>query len=233
MDELGLGLLVGAGLLFVKETGVPIPVPGDLIVLGLGVAAAQGAGNPLLIALLVVAATIAGGAIQFLVLGGPGRRLLLGLSRRAGLGEERIERHAARLRGGGARAVAITRMTPGLRIVAIAGAAFAALPFIRFLAGLAVGNGVFVGGHFAAGFLVGPAASGMLSAIGLGVVAIVVAVAGLIAWRLLLGRRGASAAGQPEEGVAAWTDASCPACLAVGVVAARLVPESVRATPAP
>ena len=38
MDALGLGGI--AGLLFVKEAGVPVPVPGDLVVLTAGVAAA-------------------------------------------------------------------------------------------------------------------------------------------------------------------------------------------------
>ena len=38
MDPIAIAGL--AGLLFVKEAGVPVPVPGDLLVLGAGVAAA-------------------------------------------------------------------------------------------------------------------------------------------------------------------------------------------------
>lgn len=224
MDELAIGLAVGVALLFVKETGVPIPVPGDLIVIGLGAATAQGAGHPFLALLLVVAATIVGGAIQFAILGGPARRILIGLSRRLGLGEERIERHAARLRGGGARSVALARMTPGLRIVAIAAAAFAALPFARFVAGLAVGNGVFVGGHFAAGFVLGPAATGLVSSFGLGAIVIAVALVGIVAWRWIAARRRLSA---QDTGAADWVDASCPGCLVLGAVAWRLKPAPV------
>jgi membrane protein DedA with SNARE-associated domain len=220
MDELAVGLTIGVALLFVKETGVPIPVPGDLIVIGLGAATAQGAGHPLVALLLVVAATIVGGAIQFAILGGPARRVLIGLSQRLGLGEDRIERQAARLRGGGARSVAVARMTPGLRIVAIAGAAFAALPFARFVTGLAFGNSVFVGGHFAAGFVLGPAASGLVSAFGLGATVIAFALFGIVSWRLIAARRRRSSA--PDTGAADWADASCPGCLVLGAVASRL-----------
>jgi membrane protein DedA with SNARE-associated domain len=228
MDELGIGLALGVALLFVKEAGVPVPVPGDLIVLGLGAASAQGGGDPLMLALVVVAATIAGGAIQFLVLGGPGRRVLLGVSRRVGLGEDRIERQASRLRGGGAAAVAIARMTPGLRIVAIAAAAFAALPFLRFLAGLVVGNGVFVGGHFAAGFVLGPAAGGLVSALGLGALVVAVAALGVAAWRVIARRRIAGGIAGRDGGAADWTDASCPACLALGALSIPLAQPGFR-----
>jgi membrane protein DedA with SNARE-associated domain len=148
--------------------------------------------------------------------------VVLGLSRRVGLGEERIGRQATRLRGGGARAVAVSRMTPGLRIVAIAAAAFAALPFARFVAGLAVGNGVFVGGHFVAGFALGPAAAVMVSVAGIGVAVVVaIGIAGLVAWRLVRSRRTVGGPAEPRDGVAEWTDASCPACLVVAVAVSR------------
>ena len=43
MDALALAGLVA--LLFIKEAGVPVPVPGDLLVIGAGVAAAACAGS--------------------------------------------------------------------------------------------------------------------------------------------------------------------------------------------
>ena len=42
MDALGLGLVGVVALILVKEAGVPVPVPGDLLVVGAGVAASQG-----------------------------------------------------------------------------------------------------------------------------------------------------------------------------------------------
>ena len=97
MDALGLGGI--AGLLFVKEAGVPIPVPGDLVVLTAGVAAAGGSIDPALGLVVIVVAGIAGGIVQFGLVRGPGRAVLL-------------ERAAARRRSGGADR---SRWPPGSR----------------------------------------------------------------------------------------------------------------------
>ena len=53
MDPVALLGLVG--LLFIKEAGLPVPVPGDLLVLGAGVAAAgdPASGGVVLLAILV------------------------------------------------------------------------------------------------------------------------------------------------------------------------------------
>jgi len=96
MEPLGLAAIVG--LLFVKESGLPVPVPGDLLVLGLGVGAAQGRFDPLVALAAAIAATIVGGCVQFALLRGPGRRVLLAVLRRVGLSEARIERQAERFR---------------------------------------------------------------------------------------------------------------------------------------
>lgn len=42
MEAVATGLLAIAGLILVKEAGVPIPLPGDLVVIGAGVAANRG-----------------------------------------------------------------------------------------------------------------------------------------------------------------------------------------------
>ena len=214
MDVLGLGPLLIVGLLLVKEAGVPIPVPGDLLVIGLGVGAADGRYDAVVALGAAIAATIVGGSIQFTVLRGPGRAAVLGVLARFGVGEARIEPMADRVRRSGTAAVAVARMTPGVRIVAIAAAALAALPFGRFVAGLATGNAVFTSGHFALGVGFGAAASGIAG--GLVVPVLVLAglgVLGLVGWRLVRRRR------RPAAGSAlAWADAACPACLALAVV---------------
>ncbi|MEW6223467.1 MAG: hypothetical protein AB1627_02445 [Chloroflexota bacterium] len=210
-----LALLLVAGLLLVKEAGVPLPVPGDLLVLGAGVAAAAGPGQPVLAAALLIAATIVGGTIQYRLLRGTGRRALVALLGRVGLGEPRIEGAAARL-GRGPRAVAVARMTPGVRIVAIPAFAFAGIPARAFVLGLAAGNAVFVGAHFALGFVLGEPAVTLVgrtlgpAAIG----ALALAAVGAAGWFLLARRRGAAMPGTVLD----WTDAACPACLALAAV---------------
>jgi membrane-associated protein len=211
MDALGLAAIVG--LLFVKESGLPVPVPGDLLVLGLGVGAAQGRYDPLVALAAAIVATIVGGCIQFALLRGPGRLVLLTLARRVGLSEARIERQAERFRRRGASAVAVARMTPGVRIVAIAAAAVAAIPFARFAAGLAGGNTVFTGGHFLLGLAFGAGAPAIAAGIAPVLVGLVVLAAiGFVGWRVLARRR---AAGSTGDTASDWSDACCPACLAL------------------
>jgi membrane-associated protein len=215
MDALAIAGL--ALLLLVKEAGVPIPVPGDLLVIGAGITLA---GDPPLAAsvlLLILAVGYAGGSVQFLL----ARRVrgpLLAALGRVGVSEARVEALAARLRRSGSRGVALARLTPGVRIGAIVAAGLAALPYLVFLIGLVIGNGVFVAGHFALGYVLGASATELIAGLGgVGMVAIgaVVAAAGAIGYALLRrSRRGATDGG---TSVGDWVDAACPACLAVAI----------------
>lgn len=201
------------GLLFVKEVGVPIPVPGDLLVLGAGVAASgSGLAEPLEF-VAILAAGFIGGSLQFLLVRGAFREPILRILARFGVSAERIAALAEWLRRRRARGVAIARATPGLRVGAISASGIAALPFSVFLAGLIAGNTVFVGGHFALGYLVGAPARGLINGaggVGIGVVAFVgLAVLGAAAWAGLRRRR----ASRPT---AAAVDFGCPARRSAG-----------------
>ncbi|MEO8229326.1 MAG: hypothetical protein ABI628_06130 [Chloroflexota bacterium] len=136
-------LLFLAAVLAIKEAGLPIPVPGDLLVIGAGVAATRGGLPVVAIVVVLVAATVVGGVVQFVLVRGRARNVVLGLLARFGLHPATVERGAARLRTGRATKVAVARMTPGVRIVAIASSAIAGVATASFLTGLIVGNGVF------------------------------------------------------------------------------------------
>jgi membrane-associated protein len=215
MDPLGLGLLGIAALILVKEAGLPVPVPGDLLVVGAGVAASQGELDAPVAFLAILAAGLVGGVIQFTLVRGAGRDPLLRLLRRVGVSEARLESVAERMRRQGARGVAVARATPGVRIVAVAASGLAALPLAGFVAGLAVGNALFVGAHFAAGLLVGPTAvalvAGSAGPILIGLAGLAVVGAG--GWWLIRRWRRA-----PSTAVGDWADACCPACLALGAI---------------
>lgn len=232
-----LGLI---GLLLVKEAGLPIPIPGDLLVLGAGVAAAgatASAGVPAPVVLgAILAAGFVGGTIQFLLVRGALRRPLIMLLGRLGLSRERLEGLADWLRRRGIHGVTVARATPGLRVGAISASGLAALPLPVFLAGLVAGNTVFVGAHFALGYIVGPPAVALIvSAGGLAVALIafvVLALLGAFGWRALRRRRLAGGAppgggtGSIEVvqyetvGLGSWAEAACPACLAVTLATA-------------
>ena len=223
-----LGLL---GLTFVKEAGLPVPVPGDLLVLGAGIAAASAgpAGFALLVAILV--AGFVGGSLQFLLVRGAFRGPLIRVLGRAGVSGDRLETLAIWLRRRGTSGVAVARATPGLRIGAIAASGLAALPFATFVIGLIAGNSLFVGAHFALGFVLGPPALALIAGSGgilLAITAFVVlAVVGGAAWLALRRRRNKrSVRGKEQDSdvprdlaaLGSWAEAACPVCVAVSVV---------------
>lgn len=217
------GMLSIVAVILLKEAGVPIPVPGDLIVIGAGVAAGRGDLDPSTTLIAIVVASIVGGAIQYALLRSVARPALLRLLRRVA-SAERVDRQAERLRSGGIRSVAVARCTPGVRIVAIAASALAAIPGAVFLVGLTLGNAVFISAHFGSGYLVGEPVvqllGGALAPIAIGATAL--AVLGAVGWWILLSRRGRGVGSRSPLAIAgAWADASCPACLALAAVEAR------------
>jgi membrane protein DedA with SNARE-associated domain len=214
-------LLAIVGLILVKEAGVPIPVPGDLIVIGAGVAAGRGELDPGVALIAIVLASIAGGVVQYGLLRSVARPVLLRLLGRFG-SAERVDRQTERLRRGGARSVAVARSTPGVRIVAVAASALAGIPALAFLSGLAIGNALFITAHFGLGYVVGePIVAAVGGALGpLAVAAVGLAVLGAVGW-VILGRLRGRRATSPLPAVAAWADACCPACLTLAAVEAR------------
>jgi len=219
-------LVTVAGLLLVKEIGIPIPIPGDILVLGAG-AATSGRPEALVWLMAILAAGYIGGTIQFLMT-------------RLGVPQTRLDNLAATLRKGGPRAIALARATPGLRVGVIAASGVADLPLRTFLVGFLVGNAVFVGSHFALGFVLGKPALGIASELGnpvvLAAILVALSAAGAAAWILIRRRSTVAVAASggamssdarheahvdPETGFLAWVDAACPIC--VSLAAARLV----------
>lgn len=215
--ELGPVIAV-AGLILIKEAGVPIPVPGDLVVIAAGVAANRGELDPLLTLVAIVFASVAGGVLQYGLLRSLARPALLRLLGRL-VSAERVDRETERLRRGGGRSVAVARSTPGVRIVAIAASALAGIPAAAFVAGLSVGNVLFIAAHFGLGYLVGePVVAAVGGALGpLAIGAVGLALLGGIGW-LVLGRRSGRRPVSALPMVVAWADACCPACLTAAVL---------------
>jgi membrane protein DedA with SNARE-associated domain len=210
MDQLGLVAIVA--LMAVKEAGVPIPVPGDLVVIGAGAAAAAGRLDPVVALPAIILATVAGGLVQYVLVRGGGRRIILAALDRLGVTSDRLEPVTGRLRRAGLRGVAVARATPGLRILAIPSAAIAPVAAAPFAVGLAVGNGAFTAAHFGLGMVLGPGAAAVVGGVGPAVIVLVAGLGavGLVGW-LVLGRRR-----DAPPAIPAWTDAACPACLLLG-----------------
>jgi len=210
----GLAIVGLVGLLMVKELGIPMPVPGDLLIIGAGAyLAGDLASAGLALAAILVAGYI-GASVQFFLFGTTLRRPLLAALGRLGIGAARLESLSGRFRAAGFKAVALTRMTPGLRIAVVPAAALAAIPYSVFLPGIIVGNGVFVTARFAAGYVFGNYAHELIQRVTnplviVVIVLIVCAIAGLVALR----RRYTRA--QRADTYECWADCSCPACVTI------------------
>ena len=217
MELASAGLLVVVGLILIKEAGLPVPVPGDLIVIGAGVAAARGDVDPVVTLALIVAASVIGGAVQYTLVRSVARPILLRALGRL-TSAERLDRQTERLRRGGARSVAVARSTPGLRIVAIAASALAAIPPVAFVLGLTLGNALFISAHFALGFMLGePVLAAVGGALGpLAIAGVLLALVGIVGWYAISRRRRASMA-RPVP-IGDWADACCPACLTLAAL---------------
>ena len=197
-------------VMLVKEIGVPVPVPSDLLMIGAGVQVASGAYGPVELAIALAVAVLIGGSIQFLSARSAGRALVYRLAARIGIGAAILDRTVARMSAGGGRAVFVGLNVPGARAAVIPAAGVARMRFVPFAVATVAGSLVFYGWHVALGYLVGPVAGALVERYATLAVAAVIALGGIgaLGWYALRGRARSGAA-------ASWTHAACPACLAV------------------
>ena len=216
METTGLGAPLALALLVPMEAGIPIPLPADLVMLLVGEQAAAGH-IPLWLAVLAFEAiAVVGTTLLYLLARGPGHALVERVGPRVGLTTQRLDRALGIIQRRGRPALAIGRGTPGLRTVTTVAAGGSGLGPRRALPALVLGSSVFLQLHLVLGYLLGPAARDAIDeAKGPAIAAMVLVVAaGAVFW-LVRKRRTAAAA-------EAWTEASCPACLALSFVGERL-----------
>ena len=205
------GLPALTALLVAMEAGVPIPVPSDLLILVLGERTSAGRFPLLLVIVALELVAAMGTAVLFFAVRGPGRTLLTSVGPRLGLTEERLARATGLLERRGPSALFLGRATPGLRTVTVVAAGTSTTPPAQALVPLVIGSSLFVQLHLFLGYFLGPAARDALDrAKGPSVVVLLLAAAvGVVLW---IRRRGA------RTGLQSAAEASCPACLALGVL---------------
>ena len=216
LDAYGLAAIFGIMLL--KELGVPVPIPSDLIMLGAAARAAQGKFSFAAVFFAILIPMLLGGLAQYTIAKGPGRRFIFRLGNLIGLTQERLDRAMERVRRGGSAAVALGLTTPGVRIAIVPASGLAELPLATFIPGLVFGSTFFLGWHFGIGYLGGFALAVLSLPVPI-LIAVLVAIIALGAggWLYVRSRRRVSA----SETFAAWADASCPACIAITLVRER------------
>jgi len=151
--------------LFIEETGVPLPLPGDLAILLAGYRAAQGKLDPLWALLLLEVATLLGGSVLYWLGARGGRPLLQRYGRYVRLDRAKLDRAEAWLQHRQGVAVAVGRMTPGLRNLTVLAAGVFGVPYRTFLPAFALGSFAYIAAFFALGMWAGPQALEMVGAV--------------------------------------------------------------------
>ncbi len=218
------GLLAIFVIMLLKEIGLPVPIPSDLIMITAGVQAATGAYGLLELALALGLATLLGGSVQFFISRRAGRAIIYKLGRFVGLTPQRLDKAMSLLQRRGPVAIFLGLNLPGARAGIIPAAGLAGFTYPAFAPAMLSGSGVFYAWHVALGYLVGPSATALLENLNLPLVPVLVglAILGLVGWFVLRWRatRSVTSDTPPStlEQLHQWTHAACPACLTITAI---------------
>src|ERR687883_45637 len=150
------GIVAAFVFLLIEEAGVPVPVPGDFLMLILGVRARQGQ-VPLWEAIAVMeAATLLGATFLYAGARLAGRGLVYRYGRFVRLNPERLDRAEQWLKEHGSRAVFLGRLVPGLRIVTAVACGVFSVPVWVFVPAMALGALLYIVVYTLLGYFLGP-----------------------------------------------------------------------------
>src|SRR6266540_3775699 len=150
------GQLVAFVLLFLEESGVPPIIPGDLLMVLVGVRAAEGRLRLLEALAVLELATVLGGTVLYWVSAWAGHPLAYRLGGYVGASPQRLDAAAAALRRRGARAIVLGRLVPGFCIFTAVAAGVLGFPYRYFAPALALGGFVHLLAFVMLGYVFGP-----------------------------------------------------------------------------
>ena len=113
-DHLYVALLV---FLLIEEAGIPLPAPGDTIILLAGAQVSRGEASIVIVVLLVVTATLLGSSALYWISRLGGMPVLVRVCQTLRIKPERIDRTGDWVRRHRGVAIVFGRLTPGLRTV--------------------------------------------------------------------------------------------------------------------
>src|SRR3954454_19568656 len=91
------GLAAACAIMLVKAVGIPLPIPGDFILLAMAARAAEGKVLLWLAFVSLLLVIVGGNTVQYLLARGPARNLVLRLGARIGVTAERLNAVARRV----------------------------------------------------------------------------------------------------------------------------------------
>jgi membrane-associated protein len=129
-------IAVIAGLVFIEESGIPVPfAPGDVLLIIAGIAIASDTVEPVPMVAAILAASVVGAMVGREVFAAVGRPALMRAADALGF-RPALERATHLLRRRGSVAVFVGRLIPGLRISTTQVAGVSKMPRLTFAAGL-------------------------------------------------------------------------------------------------
>lgn len=185
------GMLLAFVLLLLEESGVPPVIPGDLLMVLMGVQAAQGKVSLVAVLALLEVATMIGGSILYALSAVGGHAIINRVGPYVGATPERLKRIDDSLKRHGEVAIVLGRLVPSLCILTAVAAGLVGFPYRRFLPALAVGGFLHLLVFVMLGYWVGPPVLDVLSKLHppFELVAALLALAGLTAWLIRSARR--------------------------------------------
>src|SRR5437762_4383052 len=138
------GVLAGFVVILIEETGVPVPVPGDFLMMGVGIHARQGRVELWQALVVMEIATLIGSSILYFVSARAGRELVYRYGRYIHLTPARLDKAESWLVRHGAAAIVAGRLTPGLRMATVIASGVFGVSVWRFLPSLALGAFVYI-----------------------------------------------------------------------------------------
>ncbi|MCC6176516.1 MAG: DedA family protein [Chloroflexi bacterium] len=152
-DDIAVFLFV-----LVEESGVPLPVPSDLVMVVSGYWIATGRMSALWALFLLESATLVGTSILYWLARRGGRPLVYRYGRYIHLDRERLDRAERWFQRYGGLAVVLGRIIPGLRIATPLMAGLFGIPYRIFLPAVTLGSFTYILVFVGLGYFVGPRA---------------------------------------------------------------------------
>jgi membrane-associated protein len=155
------GVVAAFAYLALEEGGLPIPVPGDFLMLAFGVRAREGSIVLWQVIAAMEAGTIVGSSILYFLARRNGRSLVERFGPFIGIGSAQLDRAEGQLQRHGAIAVVLGRLLPGLRILTAIACGMFRVPYRVFLPAMALGSLVYILAYTMLGYFAGPAVLGV------------------------------------------------------------------------
>ena len=149
-------------LVLIEEAGVPLPLPGDLVMVVAGFRVARGEMNLFVTIFLLELATLIGSSFLYWLAARGGRPLLYRYGRFIRLERDKLDKAEDWVRRHGALAIVLGRIIPGLRMPTAIAAGVFGIRYAVFLPAVSVGSTLYILFFVLLGYFAGPEALSVL-----------------------------------------------------------------------